>query len=266
MCSRYELPRNAAEKPPPIVWPITVRERQLTADFTDLMKIQNSDFSTPSRTPRTCLPSAGNSGGHKACCRGPSLCSSACKCWVLHEKLQNKQKASKHKAKQLLFHSSCSKGKSQVSNITLVLTHGSHSGTSFRLTAYSPCIFLSSPPEHLSSNYKHLLESLMSPQKQLMYPLHRNQFPLFTRRILTSTTYRFLKKGQPLACQMGEQTGTPLVKNLGSKTVRTALEFYKSASTNHTQFKNPGEPAVSTSAGKSSSQVKQLWQDIVFET
>ena len=99
MCSRYELPRNAAEKPPPIVWPITVRERQLTADFTDLMKIQNSDFSTPSRTPRTCLPSAGNSGGHKACCRGPSLCSSACKCWVLHEKLQNKQKASKHKAK-----------------------------------------------------------------------------------------------------------------------------------------------------------------------
>lgn len=39
---------------------------------------------------------------------------------------------------------------------------------------------------------------------------------------------------------MGEQTGTPLVKNLGSKTVRTASEFYKSVSTNHTQFKNPG--------------------------
>lgn len=161
MCSRYELPRNAAEKPLPIVWPVTVWEQQLTADFTDLMKIQNSDFSTPSRTPRTCLPSAGNSGGHKACCRGPSLCSSACKCWVLHEKLQNKQKASKYKVKQLLFHSFCSKGKSQVSIITLVLTRGSHSGTSFRLTAYSPCIFLSSAPEHLSSNYKHLLESLI---------------------------------------------------------------------------------------------------------
>lgn len=63
---------------------------------------------------------------------------------------------------------------------------------------------------------------------------------------------------------MREQTGTPLVKNLGSKTVRTASEvsFYES----HTIQEPRGSLQSALSAGKNSSQIKWLWQDIVFET
>lgn len=42
------------------------------------------------------LPSAGSTAVHRVCCLEPSLCSSACKYWVLHEKLQNKHRISRY--------------------------------------------------------------------------------------------------------------------------------------------------------------------------
>lgn len=51
----------------------------------------SESFSSALRPARhSSLPDAGNTGAHKACCPELFLCSSACKCWVLHGKLQNK--------------------------------------------------------------------------------------------------------------------------------------------------------------------------------
>lgn len=59
------------------------------------------------------LPDAGNTVAHKACCPELFLCSSACKCWVWHEKLQNKGKYPNVTINYLLFHFSIN-GKSQL--------------------------------------------------------------------------------------------------------------------------------------------------------
>lgn len=88
------------------------------------------------------LPDAGNTVAHKACCPELFLCSSACKCWVLHEKLQNKGKYPNITINYLLFHFSRSMEKVN-EYMTFLLIYGLHHRTFFQaltdfITRYFP--------------------------------------------------------------------------------------------------------------------------------
>lgn len=80
----------------PSMWP-KYGSNSANAAFADLATLHQEDSSSALWVVQhSSLPSAGNTVVHKVCCLEPSRCSSACKYWVLREKLQNKHKISKY--------------------------------------------------------------------------------------------------------------------------------------------------------------------------